>query len=205
MGTQQVSGLFFARTETEGKGAGYLFCSPEVPGTGGLRMLSNNPLLLDNGGGSSCIQGILNTKLAETIDMVLSLLLALSRVFSLSTRQLQDYITSREHGLHVCVYVYFAICVCPVICCCFLHALWASQIIPLTFDLLSSTLEPRSKLRVALSRGPPRRVSAYEISKSTEFHVDFGFQIGFLDFTWISGFHVDFWISKWISGFHVDF
>ena len=44
----------------------------EVPGTGGLRMLSNNPLLLDNGGGSSCIQGILNTKLAETIDMVLS-------------------------------------------------------------------------------------------------------------------------------------
>ena len=72
MGTQQVSGLFCARTETEGKGAGYLFCSPEVPGTGGLRMLSNNPLLLDNGGGSSCIQGILNTKLAETIDMVLS-------------------------------------------------------------------------------------------------------------------------------------
>ena len=72
MGTQQVSGLFCVRTETEGKGAGYLFCSPEVPGTGGLRMLSNNPLLLDNGGGSSCIQGILNTKLAETIDMVLS-------------------------------------------------------------------------------------------------------------------------------------
>ena len=72
MGTQQVSGLFCARTETEGKRAGYLFCSPEVPGTGGLRMLSNNPLLLDNGGGSSCIQGILNTKLAETLDMVLS-------------------------------------------------------------------------------------------------------------------------------------
>ena len=44
MGTQQVSGLFCARTETEGKGAGYLFCSPEVPGTGGLRMLNNNPL-----------------------------------------------------------------------------------------------------------------------------------------------------------------
>ena len=42
MGTQQVSGLFCARTETEGKGAGYLFCSPEVSGTGGLRMLSNN-------------------------------------------------------------------------------------------------------------------------------------------------------------------
>ena len=35
--------------------------------------------------------------------------------------------------MHVCIYVYFAICVCPVICCCFLHALWASQIIPLTF------------------------------------------------------------------------
>ena len=35
--------------------------------------------------------------------------------------------------------------------------------------------------------------------------MDFGFQIGFLDFTWISGFHLDFWISKWISGFHVDF
>ena len=34
MGTQQVSGLFCARTETEGKEAGYLFCSPEVPGTG---------------------------------------------------------------------------------------------------------------------------------------------------------------------------
>ena len=54
-------------------------------------------------------------------------------------------------------------------------------------------------------RGPSRRVSACEISKSTGFHVDFGFQIGFLDFTWISGFHVDFWISKWISGFHADF
>ena len=156
-------------------------------------MLSNNPLLLDNGGGSSCIQGILNTKLAETIDMVLSdlvnfdkdssvcspclcvrvltpipaacdqksaqwncsscsrvmayeschsvwglisLLLALSRVFSLCTRQLQDYITSWEHGLHLCVYAYFAICVRPVICCCFLHALWASQIILLTLCVL---------------------------------------------------------------------
>ena len=33
MGTQQVSGLFCAHTETEGKGAGCLFCSPEVPGT----------------------------------------------------------------------------------------------------------------------------------------------------------------------------
>ena len=42
-------------------------------------------------------------------------------------------------------------------------------------------------------RGPPRRASAYEISKSTGFHVDFGFQSGFLDFT------VDFWISVWIS------
>ena len=68
-------------------------------------------------------------------------------------------------------------------------------------------------------RGPPRRASAYEISKSTGFHVDFGFQNGFLDFKmdfwiskWISGFQsgfldfkVDFWISKWISGFQADF
>ena len=36
------------------------------------------------------------------------------------------------------------------------------------------------------ARGPPRRASAYEISKSTGFHVDFGFQNGFLDFQ--SGF-----------------
>ena len=48
-------------------------------------------------------------------------------------------------------------------------------------------------------RGPPRRVSAYEISKSTGFQVDFGFQNGFLDFK------VDFWISKWISGFQSGF
>ena len=68
-------------------------------------------------------------------------------------------------------------------------------------------------------RGPPRRASAYEISKSTGFHVDFGFQSGFLDFTvdfwisvWISGFQfgfldftVDFWISVWISGFQFGF
>ena len=45
------------------------------------------------------------------------------------------------------------------------------------------------------ARGPPQRALAYEISKSTGFHVDFGFQNGFLDFK------VDFWISKWISGF----
>ena len=37
------------------------------------------------------------------------------------------------------------------------------------------------------------------------FHVDFGFQIGFLDFMWISGFHVDFQISKWISTFWILF
>ena len=65
------------------------------------------------------------------------------------------------------------------------------------------------------SRGPPRRVSAYEISKSTGFQVDFGFQNGFLDFwisKWISGFQsgfldfrMDFWISDWISGFHSGF
>ena len=52
--------------------------------------------------------------------------------------------------------------------------------------------------------------------------MDFGFQIGFLDFTWISGFQsgfldfkVDFWISRgfqsgfldfmWISGFQSGF
>ena len=52
---------------------------------------------------------------------------------------------------------------------------------------------------MASSRGPPRRVSAYEISKSTGFQVDFGFQNGFLDFK------VDFWISKWISGFQSGF
>ena len=52
-----------------------------------------------------------------------------------------------------------------------------------------------------MTRGPPRRVSAYEISKSTGFHVDFGFRIS----DWISGFHVDFWISKWISTFWILF
>ena len=40
--------------------------------------------------------------------------------------------------------------------------------------------------RPAFPRGPPRRVSAYEISKST-------------------GFHVDFRISKWISTFWILF
>ena len=34
---------------------------------------------------------------------------------------------------------------------------------------------------------------------TTGFHVDFGFQNGFLDFK------VDFWISKWISGFQSGF
>ena len=52
-----------------------------------------------------------------------------------------------------------------------------------------------------MSRGPPRRVSAYEISKSSGFQVDFGFQIGFLDFTWISGFQSGFLDFTWISGF----
>ena len=55
------------------------------------------------------------------------------------------------------------------------------------------------------ARGPPRRVSAYEISKSTRFHVDFGFQIGFLDFTWISGFQIGFLDFTWISGFQSGF
>ena len=59
-------------------------------------------------------------------------------------------------------------------------------------------LQPREDT-VPAARGPPRRASAYEISKSTGFHVDFGFQNGFLDFK------VDFWISKWISGFQSGF
>ena len=61
-------------------------------------------------------------------------------------------------------------------------------------------------------RGPPRRVSAYEISKSTGFQADFGFQNGFLDFKVDFGFQngfldfkVDFWISKRISGFQSGF
>jgi len=33
------------------------------------------------------------------------------------------------------------------------------------------------------SRGPPQRVLVYKILRSTGFHVDFGFQIGFLYFT----------------------
>ena len=48
-------------------------------------------------------------------------------------------------------------------------------------------------------RGHSRRALVYEISKSTGFQVDFGFQNGFLDFK------ADFWISKWISGFQADF
>ena len=42
-------------------------------------------------------------------------------------------------------------------------------------------------------RGPPQRASVNEISKSTGFHVDFGFHSGFLDFS------LDFCISVWIS------
>ena len=40
-----------------------------------------------------------------------------------------------------------------------------------------------------VTRGPPRRVSAYEISKSTEFRISdwfSRFQYGFLDFVWKS-------------------
>ena len=65
------------------------------------------------------------------------------------------------------------------------------------------------------ARGPSRRGSAYEISKSSGFRWISGFQFGFLDFSldfWISGFQsgfldfkVDFWISKWISGFQSGF
>ena len=43
-----------------------------------------------------------------------------------------------------------------------------------------------------IQRGPPWRVSAYKILKSTGFHVDFGFQIGFLYLKWISGFQSGF-------------
>ena len=56
------------------------------------------------------------------------------------------------------------------------------------------------------ARGPSRRGSAYEISKSSGFQVDFwisGFRSGFLDFK--VDFKVDFWISKWISGFQSGF
>ena len=45
---------------------------------------------------------------------------------------------------------------------------------------------------VSSPRGSPRHVSAYEILKSTGFHVDFGFQIGFLYFMLISGFQSGF-------------
>ena len=48
-------------------------------------------------------------------------------------------------------------------------------------------------------RGPLRCTLAYEISKSTGFHKDFGFQNGFLDFK------VDFWISSRFLDFKVDF
>ena len=51
-------------------------------------------------------------------------------------------------------------------------------------------------------RGPPRCASAYEILKSSGFHVDFGFQNGFLDF---NRFQADFWISKRISRFQSGF
>ena len=47
---------------------------------------------MDNGGGSSCIQRILNMKLAETIDMVLSDLVNFDKRLRLSAR-------------HACVYV----------------------------------------------------------------------------------------------------
>ena len=51
---------------------------------------------------------------------------------------------------------------------------------------------------VSMARCPPWRISMYEISKSSGLHVDFGFQIGFLDF------NMDFWILKLISGFLVE-
>ena len=82
----------------------------------------------------------------------------------------------------------------------------------LKFKVQSSCFTTHMCSAVIMARGPPRRASAYEISKSTGFHVDFGFQNGFLDFKmdfWISSgfldFEVDFWISKWISGFQSGF
>ena len=57
----------------------------------------------------------------------------------------------------------------------------------------------RAVERMVGLRGLSRCASAYEISKSTGFHVDFGFQNGFLDFK------VDFWIFKRISGFQSGF
>ena len=68
-----------------------------------------------------------------------------------------------------------------------------------------STLTSQVQYRaLAIARGSPRRVSACEISKSTGFHEDFVFQIGFLHFTWISGFQCGFLDFTWISGF-LDF
>ena len=59
--------------------------------------------------------------------------------------------------------------------------------------------DKRVETSSAPRRGPPRRALAYEISKSTGFHVDFGFQNGFLDFK------VDFWISSGFLDFKADF
>jgi len=51
----------------------YLLCSPEVPGIGGLRMLSNNILPLDNGGGSSCSPAdIVEVKVARDFTWALN-------------------------------------------------------------------------------------------------------------------------------------
>ena len=57
---------------------------------------------------------------------------------------------------------------------------------------------------LVLSRGPPRRNSAYEIRNPLDFRWISDFRLGF----WISGFldfKVDFWISKWISTFWILF
>ena len=81
---------------------------------------------------------------------------------------------------------------------------------------VTRTLRPvRTFDRGEISRGPPRHVSAYEISKSSGLGWISGFQFGFLDFWisgWISGFQngfldfrLDFWISRWISGFQSGF
>ena len=75
MGRSTGLGLFCARTETEGKGAGYnLLCSPEVPGTGGLRIAQQYPSF---NSGQRRWQ-LLHTRfmmlceISEAIDMVLS-------------------------------------------------------------------------------------------------------------------------------------
>ena len=61
----------------------------------------------------------------------------------------------------------------------------------------------RGRAMLVATRGPPRRASTYEISKSTGFHMNFWiskwiseFQSEFLDFKRISGFHLNRYYSE---------